>query len=50
MFEGYLVLMKLFANLPNTVNIGSVENHPKVISIDDDDQIMIKHKETALHS
>ncbi|CAF3368290.1 unnamed protein product [Rotaria sp. Silwood1] len=33
-FEGYLLLMKRFANLPNVVNIGSIELHPKVKSTD----------------
>ncbi|CAF3274772.1 unnamed protein product, partial [Rotaria sp. Silwood2] len=29
LFQGYLLLMKLFANLSNIVNIGSIELHPK---------------------
>ena len=42
--------MKRFANLPNVVNIGSVELHQKVTPIDDDDQAMITHKHTTLHA
>ena len=42
--------MKRFANLPNIVNIGSIELHPKVMPIDDDDQVMISHKLTDIRS
>ncbi|CAF0930816.1 unnamed protein product [Rotaria sp. Silwood1] len=49
-FEGYLLLMKRFANLPNVVNIGSIELHPKVKSTDGDDQMMLTHKLTTIQS
>jgi len=42
--------MKRFANLPNVVNIGSVELHSKVTPMDDDDQMMITHKLTTVRS
>jgi len=42
--------MKRFANLPNIAHIGSVEIHPKVTPIDDDDQVMISHKLTNIRS
>jgi len=43
--------MKRFANLPNIVNIGSIELHPKVMPTDDDDdQVMLSHKLTAIRS
>jgi hypothetical protein len=42
--------MKRFSNLPNISNVGSVETHPKVTPIDDDDQVMISHKDTTVHS
>ncbi|CAF2914631.1 unnamed protein product [Rotaria sp. Silwood2] len=47
LFQGYLLLMKLFANLSNIVNIGSIELHPKVKSIDGADQMMLTHKLTT---
>ncbi|CAF2343293.1 unnamed protein product [Rotaria sp. Silwood2] len=50
LFEGYLLLMKRFANLPNVINIGSVELHPKVKSTDEADQLMITHNLTTIHS
>lgn len=50
LYEGYLRLMKRYANLPNVVNIGSVELHEKVTPIDDDDQAMITHKHTTLQT
>jgi hypothetical protein len=45
-----MVLMKRFANLPNNLNNASVELHPRVTPIDDDDQIMITDKLTSIHS
>ena len=50
LFEGYMSLMKRYANLPNITNIGSVELHSKIIPIDDDDQAMITHKVTSVRS
>lgn len=50
LYEGYLRLMKRYANLSNVVNIASVELHPKVTPIDDDDQAMINEKHTALQA
>ncbi|CAF4642859.1 unnamed protein product [Rotaria sp. Silwood2] len=49
-FARYLLLMKLFANLSNIVNIGSIELHPKVKSIDGADQMMLTHKLTTTQS
>ncbi len=50
LYEGYIALMKNFANLPNFVNVASIELHPKVTPIDDDDQVMITHQHTALRT
>ncbi len=50
LFEGYLSLMKRFAHLPNVVNSGSIELRPKITSIDDDDQVMITPKLSAIRS
>ena len=50
LYEGYSAVVQRYANLPNVVNIGSVELHPKVTSIDDDDQAMISHKLQAVRS
>lgn len=50
LFEGYIALVQRYANLPNVVNIGSVELHPKVTPIDDDDQAMISHKLPSVRS
>ncbi|CAF3769437.1 unnamed protein product [Rotaria sordida] len=49
LFEGYLVLMKRFANLPNIVNIGSIELHPKAVPTDDD-ELMVTHRLTTTRS
>ena len=50
LFEGYSLIVKRFANLSNVVNIGSVELHPKVAPIDDDDQAMIAQKAIIVRS
>ncbi len=50
LFEGYLSLMKRFANVPKILNNGSVELHPKVTSIDDDNQVMIPEKFTTVRN
>ena len=41
LFEGYSILTKRFANLSNIASFDSMELHPKVPSIDDDDKAMI---------
>jgi len=50
LFEGYLSVMKRFANLPNVAHIGSVELHPKIAPIDDEDHVMMTQKLTSVHS
>jgi hypothetical protein len=42
--------MKRFANVPKILNNGSVELHPKVTSIDDDNQVMIPEKFTTVRN
>ena len=42
--------MKRFANLPNIVNVGSIEMHPKIASRDDEEQKMVSCAHTTVHS
>ncbi|CAF2026837.1 unnamed protein product [Rotaria magnacalcarata] len=50
LYESYSLILKRFSNLPNVVNIGSIELHPQVKLVDDDNQLMITHKLATIHS
>ena len=50
LFEGYASIVNRFANLSNVANISSIELHPKITPIDDEDQAMLSQKSTAVRS